>query len=192
MLTVQLNKLMPISLTSCHDKHSKLGKKDFCRGSLSVSLYIWQCFSYPNIPGIWTSFGHNSFILLYMYTFQYATLALLWVWCTDGSVVEFSPATREARVRFPVSAFFFCFVLFLLFLSLAYPEGLSCSPVSVILLLKIMADYSWLSEFCVDWNSCELNHWSITFATQWSFVHWCCSNVCWSHSNSHKRCTVFW
>ena len=26
---------------------------------------------------------------------------------TDGSVVEFSPATREARVRFPVSAFFF-------------------------------------------------------------------------------------
>ena len=23
---------------------------------------------------------------------------------TDGSVVEFSPATREARVRFPVSA----------------------------------------------------------------------------------------
>ena len=32
------------------------------------------------------------------------------VWSTDGSVVEFSPATREARVRFPVSAkniFFF-------------------------------------------------------------------------------------
>ena len=31
---------------------------------------------------------------------------------TDGSVVEFSPATREARVRFPVSAslfFFHCF-----------------------------------------------------------------------------------
>ena len=26
---------------------------------------------------------------------------------TDGSVVEFSPATREARVRFPVSALFF-------------------------------------------------------------------------------------
>ena len=26
---------------------------------------------------------------------------------TDGSVVEFSPATREARVRFPVSAVFF-------------------------------------------------------------------------------------
>ena len=26
--------------------------------------------------------------------------------CTDGSVVEFSPATREARVRFPVSASF--------------------------------------------------------------------------------------
>ena len=26
---------------------------------------------------------------------------------TDGSVVEFSPATREARVRFPVSATFF-------------------------------------------------------------------------------------
>ena len=31
---------------------------------------------------------------------------------TDGSVVEFSPATREARVRFPVSAplFFFAFL----------------------------------------------------------------------------------
>ena len=29
--------------------------------------------------------------------------------CTDGSVVEFSPATREARVRFPVSASFFTF-----------------------------------------------------------------------------------
>ena len=28
---------------------------------------------------------------------------------TDGSVVEFSPATREARVRFPVSATFFFF-----------------------------------------------------------------------------------
>ena len=28
---------------------------------------------------------------------------------TDGSVVEFSPATREARVRFPVSAFVFDF-----------------------------------------------------------------------------------
>ena len=30
---------------------------------------------------------------------------------TDGSVVEFSPATREARVRFPVSAFFSGFFL---------------------------------------------------------------------------------
>ena len=30
---------------------------------------------------------------------------------TDGSVVEFSPATREARVRFPVSAYFFFFLL---------------------------------------------------------------------------------
>ena len=32
---------------------------------------------------------------------------------TDGSVVEFSPATREARVRFPVSAICFFFLLFL-------------------------------------------------------------------------------
>ena len=33
---------------------------------------------------------------------------------TGGSVVEFSPATREARVRFPASAsfFFFLFVQF--------------------------------------------------------------------------------
>ena len=30
---------------------------------------------------------------------------------TDGSVVEFSPATREARVRFPVSALFLRFFL---------------------------------------------------------------------------------
>ena len=29
-----------------------------------------------------------------------------WYGSTDGSVVEFSPATREARVRFPVSAVF--------------------------------------------------------------------------------------
>ena len=34
--------------------------------------------------------------------------------CTDGSVVEFSPATREARVRFPVSASFFVFFFKLL------------------------------------------------------------------------------
>ena len=27
--------------------------------------------------------------------------------CIDGSVVEFSPATREARVRFPVNASYF-------------------------------------------------------------------------------------
>ena len=35
--------------------------------------------------------------------------------CTGGSVVEFSPATREARVRFPAGAIFFqlfCFILF--------------------------------------------------------------------------------
>ena len=32
---------------------------------------------------------------------------------TGGSVVEFSPATREARVRFPASALFFLFPLFL-------------------------------------------------------------------------------
>ena len=31
---------------------------------------------------------------------------------TDGSVVEFSPATREARVRFPVSAHLFFFFFF--------------------------------------------------------------------------------
>ena len=31
---------------------------------------------------------------------------------TDGSVVEFSPATREARVRFPVSALTFFFFFF--------------------------------------------------------------------------------
>ncbi len=31
---------------------------------------------------------------------------------TDGSVVEFSPATREARVRFPVSAHPNFFVIF--------------------------------------------------------------------------------
>ena len=30
---------------------------------------------------------------------------LVYTCSTDGSVVEFSPATREARVRFPVSAF---------------------------------------------------------------------------------------
>ena len=32
----------------------------------------------------------------------------------DGSVVEFSPATREARVRFPVNALFFFQILFFL------------------------------------------------------------------------------
>ena len=32
---------------------------------------------------------------------------------TGGSVVEFSPATREARVRFPASATFFSFCSFL-------------------------------------------------------------------------------
>ena len=36
---------------------------------------------------------------------------------TDGSVVEFSPATREARVRFPVSAFCFFFLCFNFFFS---------------------------------------------------------------------------
>ncbi len=36
-------------------------------------------------------------------------LYLFWYLSTDGSVVEFSPATREARVRFPVSASFFSF-----------------------------------------------------------------------------------
>ena len=49
----------------------------------------------------------------------------LWYWLylhsplstsTDGSVVEFSPATREARVRFPVSARFFLFIKHSLFL----------------------------------------------------------------------------
>ena len=30
---------------------------------------------------------------------------------TGGSVVEFSPATREARVRFPASAMFFLFII---------------------------------------------------------------------------------
>ena len=33
-------------------------------------------------------------------------IVLLSYGCTDGSVVEFSPATREARVRFPASAKF--------------------------------------------------------------------------------------
>ena len=32
---------------------------------------------------------------------------------TGGSVVEFSPATREARVRFPASALFLLFPFFL-------------------------------------------------------------------------------
>ena len=34
---------------------------------------------------------------------------------TGGSVVEFSPATREARVRFPASALFLLFPFFVLF-----------------------------------------------------------------------------
>ena len=41
---------------------------------------------------------------------------------TDGSVVEFSPATREARVRFPVSAhFFFHLPITILFFFFFFP-----------------------------------------------------------------------
>ena len=34
-------------------------------------------------------------------------LEATWIQSTGGSVVEFSPATREARVRFPASALVF-------------------------------------------------------------------------------------
>ena len=48
---------------------------------------------------------------------------------TDGSVVEFSPATREARVRFPVSAVpLFSFTAMDLFCSFIIPwPGMSFS-----------------------------------------------------------------
>ena len=39
-------------------------------------------------------------------------ITLLAMQSTGGSVVEFSPATREARVRFPASALFFLFLFF--------------------------------------------------------------------------------
>ena len=42
-------------------------------------------------------------------------ITLLAMQSTGGSVVEFSPATREARVRFPASALFFLFPFFLFF-----------------------------------------------------------------------------
>ena len=48
---------------------------------------------------------------------------------TDGSVVEFSPATREDRVRFPVSAALFSFTAMDLFCSFIIPwPGMSFSP----------------------------------------------------------------
>ena len=37
---------------------------------------------------------------------------------TGGSVVEFSPATREARVRFPASAKLFLFIIVIFYLLL--------------------------------------------------------------------------
>ena len=50
----------------------------------------------------------------HIYTYIYiANLLLCPSTSTDGSVVEFSPATREARVRFPVSATFFFPIIFL-------------------------------------------------------------------------------
>ena len=41
--------------------------------------------------------------------------------CTGGSVVEFSPATREARVRFPASATHIVFSLVKPFFSFFFP-----------------------------------------------------------------------
>ena len=49
---------------------------------------------------------------------------------TDGSVVEFSPATREARVRFPVSAQTFFFFFFPFFPLLLYVQKLRNSSFS--------------------------------------------------------------
>ena len=50
---------------------------------------------------------------------------------TDGSVVEFSPATREARVRFPVSAtFFFLFFFYLFYDSLLLFSLCQCNVLS--------------------------------------------------------------
>ena len=41
---------------------------------------------------------------LYFFVFKSDNFHLFPQACTGGSVVEFSPATREARVRFPASA----------------------------------------------------------------------------------------
>ena len=47
--------------------------------------------------------GHNFNLILLFYTLLFFIYQYQ---CIDGSVVEFSPATREARVRFPVNANF--------------------------------------------------------------------------------------
>ena len=46
---------------------------------------------------------------------------------TDGSVVEFSPATREARVRFPVSALL-QFLINVIYCDLNHRSYSPCNP----------------------------------------------------------------
>ena len=51
------------------------------------------------------------------------------MWRTGGSVVEFSPATREARVRFPASALKFFVFIFLFHVIISILELCICRTV---------------------------------------------------------------
>ena len=80
---------MPSMFIHCYQAHGCSLHYQFCTTS-SSSHYASKLIIYG---------------MTYLNPFYYA-----WM-CTDGSVVESSPATRGARVRFPVSAwpFFFSF-----------------------------------------------------------------------------------
>ena len=74
-----------------------------------VGIYLILC----AVHRVWWSFSLFCFIYIVFRNLE-IPLRFCFLTCgTGGSVVEFSPATREARVRFPASATFFSFYSFL-------------------------------------------------------------------------------
>ena len=69
------------------------------------------------------------------------------MWSTDGSVVEFSPATREARVRFPVSAFLLHFFICINYVGRKLFADRFLPTLSYIMQIKLSCAYTYKHSY---------------------------------------------
>ena len=115
-------------------------------------------------------------------------------------MVEFSPATREARVRFPASAteiFFFLIAIKSSSLSTSFSKYFTFSGSMIRRRGKEIDSWykwtnEWMHEWMNEWMNGQMNEWPITkdfmvvtlrfrhlFLAHWS------QNCCWVHSHWH-------